>query len=132
MRILAVLVGVVLLLFPAFSVLRLAWHQNLGWPLIALLLFYGCILAGVAFQWRRGRIGGYSAFRGALQAIAIPGAIGFFGPFVYAALTHTEPGNLAPIWGVLIMIFGSIAAVGTGLIVYGTQGSDNRALPIGP
>jgi hypothetical protein len=130
MRRLAVAVGVVLVLIPAFSVLRLGWHQDLGWPLVALLLFYGWIFAGIAFQRRRGRRGGYFAFRGAMQAIAIAGAIGFFGPFLYAALTHTEAGNLAPIWGVLIMIFGSIAAVGTGLIVYGTQGSDDRATPI--
>ena len=126
MRILAMVVGVILVLFPAFWVVRLFEDLNLGWSLLGLLLFYGCILAGVAFQRRRGRMGGYFAFRGAMQGIAIPAALGFVGPFVYAALTHTTAGNLAPIWGVLIMIFGSIAAVGTGLIVYGMQQSETR------
>jgi hypothetical protein len=130
-RRLALLVGVLLVLLPAFSVLRLGWQQNLGWTLVALLLLYGCILAGVAFQRRRGRMGGYFAFRGAMQAIIIVAVIGFVGPFVYAAFTHTTAGNMAPIWGVLIMIFGGIAAMGTGLIVYGTEGSDDRATSIG-
>ncbi len=121
MRRLALIVGVVLVLAPAFWVLRLFAELYLGWSLVALLLFYGCILAGVANQRRRGRAGGYFAFRGAMQSVIIAAAVGLFGPFLYAALTHTTAGNMAPIWGVLIMIFGSIAAGGTGLIAYATR-----------
>jgi cytochrome c biogenesis protein CcdA len=124
MRRLAILVGVVLMFLPAFWVVRLFGNLNLGWSLLGLLPFYGCILAGVALQRRRGRTGGYFAFRGAMQFILIAAVIGFVGPFVYAALTHTTAGNMAPIWGVFIIILGSIAAVGTGLLVYGTQRSD--------
>jgi hypothetical protein len=61
MRILAIVVGVVLVLLPAFWVVRLFENLTLGWSLLGLLLVYGCILAGVAFQRRRGRMGGYFA-----------------------------------------------------------------------
>jgi cytochrome bd-type quinol oxidase subunit 2 len=133
MRILALLVGGVLLVVPAIPVLGFFeeayrrpndYRNQPWWLLVALVLFYGCILAGVAFQRRRGRMGGFSAFRGALQSVIILAVIALLAPYVYSALTHTEPGNLAGLGGWLLMMFGGIAAVGTGLIVYGTQRSD--------
>ena len=130
MRRLALVIGVLLVLIPAVGVLRVFGGSYLGWSLVALLLFYGCILAGVAYQRRRGRAGGYFAFRGALQSVTIVAAIALFGPFVYGALTQTEVGNLAPMGGWIIWILGAIAAVGTGLIVYGAKGSDDRAIPV--
>jgi len=126
MRRLALPVGLVLLLIPAFFVLRLFGEGSLGGSLVALLIFYGCIGAGVARERRRGSVSGYTvgaylAFHGAMRAVIILGVIGLLAPFVYAALTHTEAGNLWPLWGILIVIFGSIAAVGAGLIVYGIR-----------
>ena len=119
MRILAFLAGIPLALLPAFYGVLIFAELYPGASVVALALFYGWMLAGVIYQRRRGRLDGYSAFRGAMQAVTIAGIIGFFGPFVYAAVTRTTAGNLAPIWGVLTMIFGGIAAVGIGLIVYG-------------
>jgi hypothetical protein len=124
-RIVALVVGLLLAFAPAFFILQVfGEHSDTRLQaIVAVLLFYGCVVVGVWNQRRLGRPGGYFAFRGAIQAVGILAAIGFFGPFLYAALTHTEAGNLAPIWGVLMMIFGSIAAAGIGLIVYGRQGS---------
>ena len=132
MRRITLLVGVVLELIPALMVVRTfagLYFTRLyyGASVIALVVFYGCMLAGVAYQRKHGRLGGYSAFWGAMQPVMIAGVIGFFGPFAYAAVTHTTPGNLAPIWGVLIMIAGGIAALGIGLIAYGTQSTRTRA-----
>ena len=130
MRRITLLVGVVLELIPARMVVRAfagLTRPYYGASVIALVVFYGCMLAGVAYQRKHGRLGGYFAFWGAMQPVIIAGVIGFFGPFAYAAVTHTTPGNLAPIWGVLIMIVGSIAAVGIGLIAYGAQPTRTRA-----
>jgi O-antigen/teichoic acid export membrane protein len=102
MRILALLVGGVLVVIPAIPVLGFFgeayrrqhdYRNQLWWLLVALVLFYGCIFAGVAFQRRRGRMGGLSAFRGALQSVIILAVIALLAPYVYGALTHTEPGN---------------------------------------
>ena len=117
-RLLALLVGIILVLIPAFFVLRLFGEGAPLGAVAALTIFYAWLLAGVANQRRRGRVGGYYAFRGSMDAVMIAGVIGIFGPFVYGALTHTTTGNMAPLGGVLIMIFGGIAAVGIGLIVY--------------
>jgi hypothetical protein len=123
-RIVAVAIGILLAFAPAFFVLRIFGESDtLVQAVVVVLLLYGCVGVGIWNHRRRGRLGAYFAFRGAMQAVAILAAIGFFGPFVYAALTHTTAGNLAPIWGVLVMVFGSIAAAGIGLIVYGRQGS---------
>jgi hypothetical protein len=122
LRIVALVIGILLAFAPAFFVLRIFEESDtLVQAIVVVLLFYGCVVVGVWNQRRRGRLGAYFAFRGAMQAVAILAAIGFFGPFVYAALTHTTAGNLAPIWGVLVMVVGSIAAAGIGLIVYGRQ-----------
>src|SRR5215213_10039671 len=102
MRRLALPVGVVLVLIPAFGVLRVFWGLYLGWSLVALLLLYGCILAGIVYQRRRGQMSGYLAFQGALKSVTIVAAIALFGPFAYGALTHTEVGNLAPMAGWII------------------------------
>ena len=131
MRRVALLAGVVLELVLARMIVRgfaglYFTKLYYGSSMIALAVFYGSMVAGVAYQRRHGRLGGHSAFWGAMQPAIILGVIGFFGPFVYAAVTRTTPGNLAPIWGVLVMIAGTIAAVGIGLIVYGVEGTRER------
>ena len=67
MRRIALLLGVVLELIPALIVVRAfagLYSRGLyyGVSVIALAVFYGCMLAGVAYQRRHGRFGGYSAF----------------------------------------------------------------------